>query len=90
MYYPGRISVKQLMSKLATDPRVLILDKESNRYIAVQPSRLGLKMAVVLGFEVVMLETDPIKLVCVSKQSTGFPASSVENAHLREGGEMNG
>lgn len=72
VYYPGTISGKQLMARLAIDPRVLIRDKEDCRYIAVQPSRAGLKTAIVMGGAVVVLETDPIKLVCFSKQITGF------------------
>lgn len=75
VYYPGTISGKQLMARLAIDPRVLIRDKEDCRYIAVQPSRLGLKTAIVTGSAEVMLETDPIKLVCFSKQSACLPGA---------------
>ena len=72
VYYPGTISGKQLMSRLAIVPRVLIRDKEDCRYIAVQPRRAGLRTAIVMGDAVVVLETDPIKLVCFSKQITEF------------------
>ena len=77
VYYPGPISGKQLMARLAIDPRVLIRDKEDCRYIAVQPKRVGLKAVIVMGDAVVVLETDPIKLVCFSKQITG-PADDQE------------
>ena len=85
VYYPGTISGKQLMSRLAIDPRVLIRDKEGSRYIAVQPSRNGLEVAVAIGSRKVMLETDPIKLVCFSKQSTCLPIPPVENTCNKEG-----
>lgn len=71
VYYPRSISGKQLIARLAMDPCVLILDKEDSRYIAVQPSRKGLEVAVAIGSREVMLETDPIKLVCFSKQIMG-------------------
>lgn len=86
VYYPGPITGKQLIVRLAWDPRVLICDKEDGRYIAAQPSRNGLEVAVAIGFREVRLETDPIKLVCFSKQSTCLPGSPVENAHNKEGG----
>lgn len=81
VYYPGSISGKQLIARLAIDPCVLICDEEDGRYIAVQPSRKGLEVAVVIGFRKVMIETDPIKLVCFSKQSSCLPGSPVENDH---------
>ena len=66
VYYPGPISGKQLIARLAMDPRVLIRDKEGSRYIAVQPSREGIEAAIAVGFREVSLETDPI-----TKQITG-------------------
>lgn len=81
VYYPGSISGKQLIARLAIDPCVLICDKEDGRYIAVQPSRKGLEAAVVIGFRKVMTETDPIKLVCFSKQITCLLDPAVENEH---------
>lgn len=67
VFYPGVISGKALMRKIAIDPRVLVR-RSDDYYTAVQLSRTGLKSAVSLGYEVVALETDPIKLVCYSIQ----------------------
>lgn len=68
VFYPGVISGKALMRKIAIDPRVLVRRSDDGWYTAVHPSRLGLKSAVSLGYDVVSLETDPIKLVCFSTQ----------------------
>lgn len=75
VFYPGVISGKALMRKIARDPRVLVRRSDDGCYTAVQPSRAGLKSAVSLGYEVVGLETDPIKLICFSTQriTRGMP-----------------
>lgn len=75
VFYPGVISSKALMRKIAIDPRVLVRRSDDGCYTAAQPSRVGLKSAVSLGYEVVGLETDPIKLICFSTQriTRGMP-----------------
>lgn len=68
VFYPGVISGKALMRKIAIDPCVLVRRSDDGRYTAAQPSMAGLESAVSLGYKVVRLETDPIKLVCFSTQ----------------------
>lgn len=79
VFYPGVISGKALIRKLAIDPRVLVRRSDDDWYTAVQPSRAGLKSAVSLGYEVVGLETDPIKLICFSIQRKGLKNEQESN-----------
>lgn len=82
VFYPGVISGKALIRQIAIDPRVLVRRSDDGRYAVVQPDRAGLKSAVSLGYYVVSLETDPIKLICLSNQriTGGMPGGQVDTS----------